>query len=198
MNEENNINTPEFWNNKYKEHIYQDDHPEQFDYFKNVLDQLNFNKRTVLEIGCGLAQVSNYIFNNNLAHAVIASDQSVFIMDENEKRYKKNKFGFVLYCSDYTEALDNFNFDDVVAFEILEHFHSPETVIRNIFKKLPEGGRLIFSVPQENGLTDDDPYHHSQWDYNKTLFRMFQAGFVNVKLFSNYSNHNQIIGVAVK
>ena len=192
-----NINSPEFWDKNYSNLIYQDAYPEQFEMWKKFVDQLDFENRIVLEIGCGLAQVSNYIYENKNPKQIIATDQSSVIIEESKKRYSNNFLMFVMSVMDYKEAL-GLTFHDVIAFEILEHFHNPENVLRNIFKALPEGGRLIFSVPQENGINDDMDMHYSRWDYNKTFIRMFEVGFSNIRLYTNIANHNQILGVAVK
>lgn len=64
-------------------------------------------------------------------------------------------------------------FDTVLAFDVLEHFISPETALRQIVRVLKPGGILVIQTPEYT------PYHAATW-------RMFQPP-EHVNLFSRDS-----------
>lgn len=196
-----NINTAEFWDNYYSKGFYQDSNPEQFNLlYKPFIDEV-FNTRIVnnfiIEIGCGLGKVVNYLAGKNSGWFLRGFDISPKAIHESIKRFKHDNLKFEV-C-DFFDRMNAFkNVDTIIAFEILEHFEEVEKELRLIFKCLDDDGMLLFSVPKENGINDENDFHYSKWDYESTTQRMFDVGFKKVEFHSNIMNHNQIIGVAYK
>jgi 2-polyprenyl-3-methyl-5-hydroxy-6-metoxy-1,4-benzoquinol methylase len=78
------------------------------------------------------------------------------------------------------------SYDCVCSFQVLEHISKPKEFIESCIKLLKPGGKLIFCVPNSDGLLATDhnlldmpPHHMTRW--NKHSFRSLESLFA-VKL----------------
>jgi SAM-dependent methyltransferase len=81
-------------------------------------------------------------------------------------------------------------YDCVCSFQVLEHVSKPKEFIDSCIKLLKPGGKLIFCVPNSNGvlatdysLLDMPPHHMTRW--NKSTFKSLETIF-NINLNSSH------------
>lgn len=89
-------------------------------------------------------------------------------------------------CVEFT-PFPNDSFDLVVSFETLEHTLSPATALWEFVRVMRPGGRGIFSVPNQWGLTDN---HFV--DFNQPLLeKLLAERFGSYELFYNNSGNRK-------
>ncbi len=103
-----------------------------------------------------------------------------------------NFFQGDLESSSLWDALSCTSFDAVASFETLEHCCNPDTVLRNFYDILKEGGSLMISVP--NGIFErkdregrsENPYHVHSFHPKEIYHMVASAGFKGIRTFGQY------------
>lgn len=132
---------------------------------------------SVLDCACGLGYGS-YLISNLVG---VKQVQGIDITDE-AIDYAKANFGNnnVLFkkgdAQNLDELLDN-SVDFITSFETLEHIPEPESFLKEAYRVLKPGGRIMVSVPNrwldENGV-DPSQYHLHTYSWEKLCSQMQQ------------------------
>lgn len=149
---EQNINSSEYWDKKYE------NRPQEYD---NTTDKQlarwslarEFIKETdsVLDVGCGLGYFLETLENES----VTGVDISEYAIKTAEKRLQRGNFK--TYNVDTDKFPFNEHYDVIFSGETLEHVNYPDKIFGLARERLKEGGRLILTTPNENGI--DSPEH---------------------------------------
>lgn len=137
---------------------------------------LQFNKKNILELGCGIGAVSSLLHDYGstvtgtdiaeimIHHAKKVTPDIVFEVYDVMKPYKKKNV-----------------FDYVFAFEVLEHIPDVNKSINNIFTCLKNDGYFIGSTPYPYDKNMLDPTHVNVHPPEFWIKQFKQHGFTTVK-----------------
>jgi len=137
----------------------------------------------VLDAACGLGYGSYVVSNLASPEIVVGIDGSSFAIE-----YAKSAFLFRNNQISYLQGMlpeslseyPNGSFDVIISFETLEHVVDPQKLLKEFYRLLTPGGRIIVSVPNdwsdETG-EDPNPFHLHVYDWVK-LKREVSADFI--------------------
>ena len=110
--------------------------------------------KRVLELGCAVGGASAIL--KDMGFEIYASDVSRYVI----KNSKKLRPDINFLVIDVTKKIQlGGTFDYIIAFEVLEHLEEPNSAIKNINKKLKDGGWLVFSTPPPYKRFIETPTH---------------------------------------
>lgn len=183
--------------------------PEKWDGQRETLDDLNeavnYNRwiyqsvmpylgKRILEVGCGTGNITGFL---SQGRQVMAADIHEGYLVEAKKRWggKKNVRFRKFDLEKGLHAFKSFRPDTIISVNVLEHIEKDELFLRESFRLLPEGGRLLIFVPAFQWLygTMDASYgHHRRYTKRSLRQRMEKAGFQIG--FSRYLNLLGVLG----
>lgn len=114
-----------------------------------LLDKIKIKKdAAILDAGCGIG-------NNIKTLKNYGSNITAFDISEKPLSYARNKYKDVTFkTSDLHDIqLPNNSFDVVISTEAIEHCHSPQKVIDELYRVLNKNGYLILSTQNHLNLT---------------------------------------------
>ncbi len=180
-------NTGQFWDHYYHQPEHQIEYPMETWKLDRVLSELDLS-RTILNLGVGDGKLEARIASlpTQSVH-LIGVDFTKKLLSQLRKRFPQFKF---IFQNSLTELnLKNNSFDQVVLLEVLEHVIPKYTfaILGEIHRILKPGGKLILSVPINEGLEKmlpTNPNSHMRL-YNEPLlrFELEQAGFMVEKVY---------------
>ena len=115
------------------------------DYRKYINKILKYLKKgaTILDVGCGVGQVSNFLASKG--YEVIGIDLSPLFVKE-AKKTGKAKFK----AMDSTDLIFKDNtFDSIISAETLEHIPNPEKALKELCRVLKKSGILVLRYPNK-------------------------------------------------
>jgi SAM-dependent methyltransferase len=126
-------------------------------YWRRVTWVAGRSTGNVLEVGCGMGNITRWIANNPAVEAVLAMDLLPTYVAELQQFYSPK---VTAVCDDVTSAAiveERATYDTVVLSEIIEHlsFDQEVGVIRAARKHLRKGGRWLITTPI-NFMPDPD------------------------------------------
>lgn len=121
-------------------------HIDRFLQFSN-LDR----SHNILEVGCGMGKFTFPLIEKG--YQITGLDLSPFLLQK-LLEYNDNRFNIPLISSDILEIPDQYNeqFDRVIGFFVLHHFHHLETYFQAMARVLKPGGEIIFVEPNANNI----------------------------------------------
>lgn len=148
-----NINTVEYWNNRFKTNWEARNGLNQSkDFMECLINELpidvkiNINKKTICDVGCGIAtgtQVLADTFKNSKVIGVDFSDEAI---NQNKSLYPGIEFS-----NDIKEC------DICVSSNVLEHVDNPNEYIKSLMKNTSK--YLIILVPYKEVLSEPEHIH---------------------------------------
>jgi 2-polyprenyl-3-methyl-5-hydroxy-6-metoxy-1,4-benzoquinol methylase len=183
-------------NFNYVEH-YQKDAVE-FDYFEEkkgatahderrvreyVISEVPKGAKTILDVGCGNGWVAKTFLPKG--KEIFSLDISVTNPTKAKELYpSENHFGIT--ADSFHLPFNNNSFDCVVASEIIEHIVDPMEFIKELFRVVRRGGRLIITTPYKEKLI----YYLCVHCNKKTPANAHIHSFDEKKLESLYRDNN--------
>ncbi len=140
-----------------------------------------FCKGHVLEVGCGIGNISKLLVKNKFQ--ISLSDYSDQYFDILRKEFSNNRQVENIYKIDlatenfesvYPELLNKF--DTIIAMNVVEHIYDDHLAIRNCRKMLKQNGHIIILVPAYSFLFnsfDKELVHFRRYN-KKTLTKLFE------------------------
>jgi ubiquinone/menaquinone biosynthesis C-methylase UbiE len=177
----------------YIDHYKQDSI--EFDYFEErkgatahderrvreyIISKIQKNVNSILDVGCGNGWIAKEFLPKG--KTVVSLDISVTNPSIVKKLYSNPKHFAVAADSFYLPFNDN-SFDCVVASEIIEHVVDPAGFIKELFRVVKKGGRLIITTPYKEKIIYYLCVHCNQ----KTPANAHLHSFDEQKLESLYS-----------
>jgi SAM-dependent methyltransferase len=127
-------------------------------------------KGKVLDVGCGIGDFLKFM------PSAVGVDINPFVVEYCRQR------GLTAYLIEkFPYPFDDKIFDSAVLDNVLEHLDDPIPTIKEIYRLLKDGGKLIVGVPGRKGFASDD-------DHQK-----FYDEFVLIDLFVNNKFHGKEI-----
>lgn len=195
--ENNNKNTPEYWD-KYWEEMPESKVDSKITLFDKFIDWAieGLDKSSeILEVGAGTGKTAAFIANKG--YSVIATDYSQKAVSIMKKQYSSIRSLLILESSLEEATIQKRAYDAVIAQEILEHYQMPSEPVMRLWNCLKPGGRLIFTVPDKLGWMAEAEYHYTHFDYDLICRVMFRH-FKEVRFYRGDMYGAGIWGVAIK
>jgi len=158
-----NINTPEYWDNVYAEEIKAGRlrvEKERFQRTANIIT----DGADVIDIGCGKGEFLQYLHDRKPACRIMGIDFSTESINFAKKYVPCGNFYVVdaLNVSYYVSFMKKFDF--AVSFETIEHIENPKMFVDEASFTLKKGGWFILSTPFENRV-DGGAEHVYSFNY---------------------------------
>ncbi len=111
---------------------------------------------SVLEIGCG----EGYGIKLLAPHAsrYIAIDK---YLPANPDNFKSTEF--IQMEVPWLKGLENNFFDVVICFQLIEHIKDDKTLLKEIYRVLKPGGKLLLTTPNKSMSLTRNPYHMREY-----------------------------------
>ncbi len=148
----------------------------------------------ILEVGCGMGKFTLPLLKKGFQ--ITGLDLSPFLL-QNLLKYNDNRFKVDLICSDILDIPDSYNgqFDYVIGFFTLHHFHHLHTYFQAMSRVLKPGGAIIFTEPNAYNFLYYIQIFSSptmSWEGDKGVAQMRKSNF---KKAANYAN---LTGLTIK
>ncbi len=135
--------------------------------------------KRILEIGCGTGNITSFLAQHG---QVLATDLHSGYLKSAQKRLKGTKgIRFKkINLDDSLSSLRGFKADSIICVNVLEHISNDNAVLKECYKLLPPGGKLMLFVPALQFLfgTMDKSYgHHRRYDRRELIQKIEKAGF---------------------
>jgi len=131
----------------------------------------------VLEIGSGEGYGIEYLAP--LVDQYHAVDKFVSNFNLNESEKEKVIF-YQMKVPPFQNIADN-SFDYVVSFQVIEHIEKDEFFLREIYRVLKPGGKLILTTPNREMSLTRNPWHIREY-FQKEIHILFDKVFDNVEM----------------
>lgn len=149
-----------------------------------------FMGKRVLEIGCGIGNMTKFFLNYELTVAIDNSPNCIEIMKSKFSHHTNLRIVNHDISDEKFNELKRFNFDTIVCINVLEHIKDDLQALRHCYKLLIEGGRLILFVPALKvlyGAIDQADGHYRRYTKVELTNKLRQAGFVIKKgVYANF------------
>jgi SAM-dependent methyltransferase len=133
----------------------------------------------VLEVGTGIGGWTNRLAGKELLVSIDVSTYRLGVASDTCKN-PNVVFANADICSERAVALASYGFDTVLCINTLEHIEEDGKALRNMFRVLSSGGRLVLVVPAIGflyGSLDRRYGHHRRYHKGKLRRAMGEAGF---------------------
>jgi len=158
----NNINTEEYWNKKWgNAKGNRIDVQEKF----NAIAKFIPKDSKILDIGAGLGDLLNVIYQSGLSKNLYAADISSVSLRKTALIVPDVK---TIKLSYEPNEIEEKGFDVIIINHVLEHIETPEKYFNKWAKSLKPDGTIIVAVP-----LNDKPYIEHLRIYNYNNFEMF-------------------------
>lgn len=136
----------------------------------------------VLDIGCGSGDLLQEV--QRLGHEVWGVDFDPISIERARARGLKN-----VCCGSvegFFQSHPELTFDQITAFDVVEHLTDPIAVLRRVRDALKPGGALTVTVPNrerllaDKMLSDFPPHHFFRFDRHALRYTLEEAGFTSV------------------
>ena len=183
-----NLNTPDYWNEEWKNDTVQRDYVEMFGM---ILEQIPEGV-DVLDVGCGVGRLSKLIKQQRNAE-LTCLDFSSWACEQLAKE------GFRTVVSQLPKIpLPDNSFDIAVSTEVFEHLDHPEKTVQQMGRVVRAGGLVICSTPNDTLHPHEELEHQQSYTIDTVRQLLLKLGSqVTIKtgvLFPD-SKHEFILGI---
>ena len=180
-----------FWNNKEAKEFYFD--PKRLAFYQEIISLLPSKLGQILDIGCGNGFLLNEITGNArfIMKNITGIDFAESSLVEARKLLPKGKFikadAILLPFSDKA-------FNTILIIETLEHLEKWKQALKEAWRVLAPGGRLIITIP--DGQIDHWRGHTNFWDRQK--FRKNLSFLVNPNVILRTDEGRTLFAILIK
>lgn len=167
-----------YWNKRRIRQAYH----YQFAVYRYVSDLVRAkNVRTLIDVGCGVAVKLRHVHERNPHVRIIGIDQ------ESAIAYCREHHKFGEWHLDDLEnprhELKHIVGDLVLAPDVIEHLHDPDTLLAYLKRRVAPSGYLVLSTPERASLRGSDcnrcpsKYHIREWNFSEFERYLADRGF---------------------
>ncbi len=154
----------------------------------------------VLDAACGLGYGSYMLASLGYLDSVVAIDGSDYAIDYAEKNFTAVNDKTHYYVGFLPDALTQYpdsSFDAIVSFETLEHVENPQELLKEFYRVLTPGGRIIVSVPNDwSDETGEDPNPHHLHVYTwEKLFLEISEHFIIEEAYAQTASRCKVASI---
>lgn len=153
----------------------------------------------VLDAACGLGYGAHVIRNLTQAAKVVGVDGSEYAVDYATRSFASHAVDIEYRLGMLPDVLSSYedgSFDVIISFETMEHVASPQLLLREFYRLLTPGGRVIVSVPNdwsdETG-EDPNPFHLHVYDWSR-LKSELSENFILEDAFAQTASQCKVAG----
>ncbi|MBK9108534.1 MAG: methyltransferase domain-containing protein [Saprospiraceae bacterium] len=129
----------------------------------------------ILEIGCGEGYGIKWL--SPKASRYVAIDKHIPLNQQNFAHVE-----FINMEVPWLTEMENDQFDVVICFQLIEHIQDDQTLLKEIYRVLKPGGKLLLTTPNQSMTLSRNPYHIRE--YNTNQFReLLSRYFDSEKIF---------------
>ncbi len=147
-----------------------------------LYDQIRpFLGREVVEVGAGVGNISRLLLDRD---RLVLTDYSAHYVNQLQQTYQGWEFVEARRLDLLTPGPDAESlwgkFDTAVSFQVIEHIEDDLTALKNTFRLLKPGGRLLVMVPAHRwlyGAMDKALDHFRRYESSDLRDRLLEAGF---------------------
>jgi 2-polyprenyl-3-methyl-5-hydroxy-6-metoxy-1,4-benzoquinol methylase len=144
------------------------------------------NKKTILDIACGVGYGTNLLASENDIKIV-----GVDIDDETlkiaKKLYNSRNISFIKDDANELRVINKKKFEVIISFETVEHIKNYQYFIEEIYKMLLPAGIAIISTPNllvsKHYSRNDWHFHEKEFTPNEFYELLRNCGFDNIELY---------------
>ncbi|NBK99521.1 MAG: methyltransferase domain-containing protein, partial [Erysipelotrichia bacterium] len=154
----------------------------------------------VLDAACGLGYGSYMLASLGHVDSVVAIDGSDYAIDYADKNFtavNEKTYYHIGFLPDALMQYPDSSFDTIVSFETLEHVEQPKELLKEFYRVLTPGGRIIVSVPNdwsdETGK-DPNPHHLHVYTWEK-LFSELSEHFIVEEAYAQTASRCKVASI---
>ncbi|MFN3404667.1 MAG: class I SAM-dependent methyltransferase [Cytophagaceae bacterium] len=138
-------------------------------------------KGNVLEIGCGNGRGLEQIIPHAVQVTAIDKNKELINMLAQDEKYK----GIEFKCTTIPplSVFDDNTFDTIVCFQLIEHLKNDSDFVKDLYRILKPGGKVILTTPNIKFTLTRNPWHHREYT-SEQLLRLFSSSFKKPKINS--------------
>lgn len=139
-----------------------------------------FIGQRVLEVGCGLGNLTRHLLDRELVVGIDISETSVAHVNLTYGHYPNVRAVMCDVSAPTLLNLKSCQFDTAVSLNVLEHLEDDVLALERISEVLVPGGQLILIVPAHAclyGTMDRAIGHFRRYNRQELAFKLHQAGF---------------------
>lgn len=143
-----------------------------------------FVGQRVLEIGCGLGNLSQHLLNRQLLVAIDSSPLSVLAVQEKFGSHKNFRAFTMSITAPEVTALADDQIDTAISLNVFEHIERDDVALEHTWRILQPGGMLILIIPAHAflyGEMDRSIGHYRRYTKESLRRQLEQAGFEIVR-----------------
>jgi SAM-dependent methyltransferase len=159
-------------------------------------------KRYVLDAGSGFGQYSWFLSGLNPAWFIDAVDvKEEQVADCNQFFGRAGRKNVLFEVADLTRFVKPDRFDLILSVDVMEHIADDDSVFRNFYDSLTQGGMVLISTPSDQGGSDVhdhdgeesfiDEHVRDGYNMNALCEKLKQAGFVRTEARYTYGKTGQ-------
>ena len=145
--------------------------------------------KRLLEVGSGTGNMTRLLYGRDLIVATDVESAYLHILENRFRRLPTIRVARLNLETDDGKALEQYEFDTVVCFNVLEHIEHDLDAMRNLYDLLVPGGRLLLFVPADQRLfgTLDKQVGHFRRYTAKTLADVITAAGFEIRQLSYHN-----------
>ncbi|MEM3405625.1 MAG: class I SAM-dependent methyltransferase [Candidatus Pacearchaeota archaeon] len=152
----------------------------------NLINKKNKRRIKILEVGCGFASNSRLLLKEKFD--VYCLDKSKVVINKIKKDLKNSFVG-----NAFNLPFKNESFDIVFSAGLLEHFHKPEGIIKEMIRVTKKDGIILNFVPGRYSLWQLFRFFHGKnWKHG------YEENYTHNKLFQKTKNNIKDIKLILK
>jgi len=149
----------------------------------------------ILDIGCSIGNITQLFLDRDVVIGIDSLAESVEVI---QKRFSGHN-NFRAYCLNFPKGdisvLKKYNFDTIIALNVVEHMKDDEDTFRAMYRLLCSGGHVGVVAPAIKwlyGTMDQEDNHYRRYSKKELSEKLKDAGFMVLSV--SYMNLLGIFG----
>jgi len=181
---EKNINTVEYWNNKYGQEYRTNVRKTGIERYKEIIKHINKNSE-ILDVGSGFGDFAIFMKESNVSFkSYTGFDFSNVSINVARKEMPSHYW----ILGDVHELTTLKKYNIILCMQTLEHLEEPLKVLRKLYNILDKKGLLIITIPDQLKIVHAE--HIWSYTQKKIVEILKDVGFLNIEIKKINNNKN--------